>query len=292
MNLESINPYIRSAAHFRWTYRNLQRSISYHMRFFAFRNNPAILQVKDWQLTVEPESLLILPPGVPYDFQYLKPEQWFDLYCCTFDLTQEYRYTKPYIYPVHERDFHPEQIVDTTSVFPSAAEPVVIQNCSEFCKQVQNVYEIFAAQDTYAEEICSGIIKTVLFQALQRTHMSESDEASCGAETARRIMQYIREHFMENINEQSIAKAMRYHPYYLTRLLRKHYDTTPYRYLLQCRCDYGIQMLLHTDLPVGEIAAACGFLSQAHFARVIGRQTGMSPSKFRKIGRKEGQGVV
>jgi len=180
-----------------------------------------------------------------------------------------------------------EHMVDTSTDFPAFAKPLVIQNCPELCKQVQNIYEIHVENTLYSEEICSELIKTVLFQALQRLHISENNETSHGAETARITMQYIREHFMENINEQSIAEELRFHPYYLTRLLRKYYDTTPYQYLLQCRCDHGMRMLLNTDLSIGEISAACGFFSQSHFARVISRLTGMSPSKLRKKGREK-----
>ena len=109
---------------------------------------------------------------------------------------------------------------------------------------------------------------------------------------ARKTMQYIQEHYMEDIDEQSIAAAMNFHPYYLTRLTKRYYDTTPYRYLLQCRCEHGIRLLQNTNLSVGEIAAECGFLSQVHFAKVIRRQTGMAPSEIRKKNRTEGNTAV
>ena len=107
----------------------------------------------------------------------------------------------------------------------------------------------------------------------------------------RNTMKYIREHCTDRITEKDIAAAMNFHPYYLTILIRQHYETTPYKYLMQCRLEHAIRLLQNTDMSINEIAQGCGFATQSHFAAFIQRKEGMSPSLLRKKLR-EGDGVI
>jgi AraC family transcriptional regulator len=43
--------------------------------------------------------------------------------------------------------------------------------------------------------------------------------------------------------------------------------------------------LIHTDMRLDDIAAACGFHDQAHMARAIRAATGLSPLELRQAGR-------
>lgn len=278
----SINPYIRSAAYFPWHIRNRYRNISYHTRLFAIRKHCAIVQYGDTETTVPPETLLILSPGMDYDFQNVDETSRFDLYCCNFDLTEQYKDTHPFVSPDHTPDYDPKKIVDTT-VFPPLAKPLLLTERPELCSLVQTIYERFHTGLPYAAEICSGLVKAVLFQALQ-IEQTAPLPLSNGARVAQQTLQYIREHFAEPIDENAIATAMHFHPYYLTRLTQQYYGTTPYQYLRQCRYEHALQLLQHTDMPIGQVAIECGYPSQAHFSRVITKMSGVSPTTLRKQG--------
>ena len=88
------------------------------MRFFAIRKNAAVLCIQDREIPIVSDSLLILKPGIPYDFHNAAVGKQFDLYSCNFDLTQEYRSSIPFRAPVHEPDFIPAHVIDTAYVLP------------------------------------------------------------------------------------------------------------------------------------------------------------------------------
>ena len=293
-DIDIINPYLRSAAYFSWDLNNIYRSVAYHMRFFAFRKNAAIIRVCDQEIRIAPDTLLILKPGIPYIFRNSSPTKQFDLYCCNFDLTQEFRETKPYMPPVNEPDYVSEHVINTAKDLPELEDMVVVQGCAQLCQQVQNICDLSLSNKPYTEEIASGIIKSVLFEALQfqLNQSSSSQKTQHGAEIARAVLQYIREHCTEHINDKSVAAFMGYHPYYLTRLTQQYYNITPYRYLMQCRLNYAVHLLCNTDLSISAAADACGFSTQAHFSTFIRRETGMSPNDLRKNGWHSGNGAI
>ncbi len=67
----------------------------------------------------------------------------------------------------------------------------------------------------------------------------------------------------------------------LERLFRRYLSLSPKRYYMQIRLDKARNLLRQTDMPVIEIAIACGFQSPSHFARWYKFQYGLSPYRDR-----------
>ena len=281
MEAYQINPYLRSAAFFNWSIIDSHRNISYHRRIFAFRKNPAHLHIDGQTYDVPAESLLILAPGVPYRFLNTEADHPFMLYCCQLDLSNDLRYRQTYN-PSKEADFQPDKIVDVTDPPKELLMPLIVRSCPELCEQIRQVYDLSGENAPFAAEIISGILKTVLFQAMKLCHIQNTDSIGHGSDTARKTMQYIREHASERITITDVAEVMNFHPYYLARLFRQHYGITPYRYLMQCRMEHAVHLLRNTDMPISAVAAACGFSTQSHFAAFIRREVGISASTFRE----------
>jgi AraC-like DNA-binding protein len=57
---------------------------------------------------------------------------------------------------------------------------------------------------------------------------------------------------------------------------------TPIAHLRQRRVAIGVDLLVHTQLPVADVAARSGFKSTYHFSRQICKHTGLSPTKLRR----------
>ncbi|MGH6932565.1 MAG: GlxA family transcriptional regulator [Dongiaceae bacterium] len=67
----------------------------------------------------------------------------------------------------------------------------------------------------------------------------------------------------------------------LERMFRRHLGMTPWQYYLQLRWQRARALLQYSDLPVVEIAIACGFGSAAHFSRSYKGWAGHAPSAER-----------
>ncbi|AGM40273.1 AraC family transcriptional regulator [Spiribacter salinus M19-40] len=71
----------------------------------------------------------------------------------------------------------------------------------------------------------------------------------------------------------------------LERLFRRYLGCTPTRYYLELRLIRARQLLLQTDMPITDIAMACGFVSPPHFTKCYHDRHGHSPSAERRARR-------
>lgn len=71
----------------------------------------------------------------------------------------------------------------------------------------------------------------------------------------------------------------------LTRRFRAVHQVTPVRYVTELRIDRARRLLVGTDRTVAEVAGACGYASAYYFARAFRRETGQTPSKYRRSAR-------
>ncbi|MCD9025401.1 AraC family transcriptional regulator [Cohnella silvisoli] len=91
----------------------------------------------------------------------------------------------------------------------------------------------------------------------------------------------IQNKFDEELDLSSLAEASNVTNEHLIRLFRQHMGITPVQYLWQYRVRQGVDLLLNTGLTVTEIAYRSGFKTSYHFARMVKKWTGRTPSDIR-----------
>lgn len=79
-----------------------------------------------------------------------------------------------------------------------------------------------------------------------------------------------------------LAQAVGVHPVTLARGFRKAYGCTLGGYLRRLRLARAAQRLAETEDSLAEIALEAGFADQSHFSNLFRRETGVSPSAFRR----------
>jgi AraC family transcriptional regulator len=82
-----------------------------------------------------------------------------------------------------------------------------------------------------------------------------------------------------------VAAAVGVHPVTLARGFRKVYGCSVGDYLRWLRLARAARQLVETDAALAEIAFAAGFADQSHFSNAFRRETGLSPSAFRRAAR-------
>ena len=73
----------------------------------------------------------------------------------------------------------------------------------------------------------------------------------------------------------------------LERLFHRHLGEPPQRHYLRLRLERARHLLRYGDMPIGDVAVACGFGSAAYFARAYRAHYGHPPSGERRPGREE-----
>lgn len=79
-----------------------------------------------------------------------------------------------------------------------------------------------------------------------------------------------------------LARSVGLSPNHLGRLFREHLGQPPMQYLQALRLEQARNLLRHTDLRVNEIAWQVGWRDPLYFSRLFKRETGCSPSTFRR----------
>lgn len=69
---------------------------------------------------------------------------------------------------------------------------------------------------------------------------------------------------------------------YLSRLVKQHTGRTIGEWIDSVRIIRAKRLLAHSNIPVIDVAAAIGFEDQSYFARFFKRETGLTPTGFRK----------
>lgn len=85
----------------------------------------------------------------------------------------------------------------------------------------------------------------------------------------------------DRLNLEAAAAELGVSYSWFRRCFRAQTGLAPQRYRLLNRLDRACQLLADSGLPVGEVAAALGFSSQAYFARMFRKETGFSPTVWR-----------
>ena len=103
------------------------------------------------------------------------------------------------------------------------------------------------------------------------------------------VMDYIDEHYSENISLEQAAQIAGFSKFYFTRLFKEYTSHTFYEYLTEKRIRAAEQMLLVPKFPVTDVSIQAGFSSLSSFNRTFKRNKGCSPTEYRNLYTQGGQ---
>jgi len=117
--------------------------------------------------------------------------------------------------------------------------------------------------------------------SLARTAHSQRQ---CGV--VKRALAYMQANFDRALTLEGVAREVHVSPYYLSHLLSRESNGSFTEHLAAMRMARARQLLASSDLSVGEVAARVGFSDGNYFARVFKRETGVTPSSYRRRARE------
>lgn len=96
------------------------------------------------------------------------------------------------------------------------------------------------------------------------------------------ILDYIDNHYMENLSLQTLADVFSLSKEHLSRTFKTYMDTTFKKYLTSIRVHHAYQMLVDSDLSILQIALDNGFSDARAFSSAFYAYYGETPLKYRK----------
>lgn len=100
--------------------------------------------------------------------------------------------------------------------------------------------------------------------------------------TIESVKAYIDENFQQKITLDNLSERYFINKYYLTRLFKDNYGMSVITYVNQLRITHAKQLLRFSDMPLEQIAYACGFESGYYFSKCFKKIEGITPSDYRK----------
>jgi AraC-like DNA-binding protein len=110
----------------------------------------------------------------------------------------------------------------------------------------------------------------------------ETEYSPLVKETVAYIKSNLSDHLMTN---ESIARALNYHPYYLNRVIKRELGVSLRSYVIGVRLDAACHALCEGVDGISEVAARVGFLSPSYFVKMFKNREGVTPREYRKMNR-------
>jgi AraC family transcriptional regulator len=114
-------------------------------------------------------------------------------------------------------------------------------------------------------------------------HAALSKEGGLPRYKLRRVIAYIDARIGDNISLEDLASVAGVSRFHFHRQFKKSLGVTPHDYILRARIERAKGLLIESDLTVGEVSGAVGFVDQSHFSHTFRRLTAMTPRSFRNF---------
>lgn len=130
-------------------------------------------------------------------------------------------------------------------------------------------------------EIESGLYESL--SELLLNYGSEGDtplpQLTGNLEVLKAGQQFLVDYLDQNISLQELASICGLSPYHFLRTFRNHFGLPPHAYQLQQRINRA-KRLLHSNMPIIEVATKVGFADQSHFTRKFKASVGATPRQY------------
>lgn len=183
--------------------------------------------------------------------------------------------------PKHPKD---DRILDTLEMLGLLPEDVFVKSVGLHLNIVEMVYKFLPKLS-----ICDTTDKlykfqTELLQVVVRIWFSKSQDTQTSRESL--VVDQMKQKLEKSLHERTPVKELiadlgaSYSN--LRRTFSEHTKISPGDYRIKLRVDYACELLITTDLSIGEIAEKLGYHDQFIFSRQFKKLTHTSPLKYRK----------
>lgn len=189
--------------------------------------------------------------------------------------------TNPYdYYWIH---FNGSGIEEYLSFIGLTNETPIIRNIfdEEIVKTFESLMDESKNKSTLSQLRILSLGYQLLCLVASKISTNDAAEKNVYDELCNIVTNYIIENFRNPITLDDIAAKCSFDKRYLIRIYKKKTGFTPVHFLLSYRLEYAC-ILLKQDLPINQVAFACGFNDIPNFNVRFKKMIGVTPSEFKK----------
>jgi two-component system, response regulator YesN len=113
--------------------------------------------------------------------------------------------------------------------------------------------------------------------SLKQDNFTQNEEMN----NMQKIEEYLRTHFQEDINLQTIADRFFLNRDYISRKFKQEFNETITDYLTKIRIEKSKELLANPTKKIYEIAYQVGYQNEKYFSKVFKKQTRATPNEYR-----------
>lgn len=215
-----------------------------------WNDRPGAYVVKQQEMSVDPEHVVVVPPLTSVDLRMTSPVR--HVYFC-----------------VNAEVSH---AVPSRHVWRFALEPVLKGCLEEICAGTRQVGRI-------------GVDAVLLTSWCLAQIPDEGWEESQLDERIQLILEVIDRSLGEDLSNAQLSSLIHLAPNSFGRLFEASLGLTPRQYILRKRLEMAAQMLVSGGESIEAIAAQCGFCDRYYFTRMFTQKHQVSPAVFRRTHR-------
>jgi len=138
------------------------------------------------------------------------------------------------------------------------------------------------AGSLFAESLSTALATRLLHAARALPPPSIDRTHRLRAQVLRRVLERMEAELDSDLSLVTLAGESGYSRTHFLRMFRGATGATPHRFLLELRLKRAQSMVARRELPLCDIAGACGFSSHAHFSTAFRARFGVAPSAYRR----------
>ena len=210
------------------------------------------------EISLSPGSLLVYPPNKPYKYSCDASGENVQFFWVHFTGSEAQSTLAKY----------------KISLFPTI-HTISVNNHID--ARFKGLFDAFAINDCYRDDDLSAHLSRLLIEIGRVLSVKGT-----GIGRLHKSVRYINEHFSEQIRITDLAEMENMCMTTYNLHFKKYVGTPPTKYIIKLRVQLATELLLNSELTIGEIASRCGYNDYNLFTKVFKSEIGSAPTKYRK----------
>lgn len=144
----------------------------------------------------------------------------------------------------------------------------------------QIILELQLKRPCFEELLCFYLQQ--IFTKIHRNQLESSAGKYRNVEDMEAAVHFFNEFFAKNISVEQYAEDQHMSVSWFIRRFKHYMGMTPMQYITSIRINKAKELLKNTDYSIQEVSSLSGYENQLYFSRIFRKQTGYSPSRYRR----------
>ena len=210
------------------------------------------------EVSLSPGSLLVYPPKNPYKYSCDAGGENVQFFWVHFTGSEVAKHLEKY----------------GISLFP-VVHRITVNNHID--ARFKSIFDAFAINDKFRNDELSAHLSRLLIEIGRVLSVKGN-----GSGRLHKSVRYINEHFSEQIKITTLAEMENMCMTTYNLHFKRYMGTTPTKYIIKLRMQLAVELLLNSELSIGEIASRCGYNDYNLFTKLFRGELGVAPTKYRK----------